>query len=672
MPFTIQQINEFVPKIGRDKVDTDPAFNSVLANIQLLNRELDAIKTKYPKAKILQTHLDNVLKAANGETDEELGDKTINGLGEEFKDFNRFTLGDGLTSLPSDEQKNKIKNLLGYVAAGLGIEPAAPGDFEVTDEQRDDAKYVRDQGRTDVAEEKVTNPELHEAKVKEPPRNAYEALEEFKSQAKKLPKLSRIPARAEAQKKEAADLCTKIMASRRAISAKRNNKAGLQNATLYWDIKQNRMSKLENSETFQNFLKDTPYSELAKLAGEGHGGALEDKFRDYVNRLDKLPTDVDPYYYPDAKTRTETIKDKLKANNLTPQEKEDLYVELLAARAAVDSMRGDKSTLSKAIDPKKFEQIRQSYQKEPIKTVFQNAIGREMGEKALTAAKSGHGGALEDLMAEEVREMAKTSAEGYHLRSLPPRLMPTRQERMKDIQEMLLSGRLNAQQKYEHILEYNALANTKGPGPKDKIKDPELSAIQMAAGETAKLYRRVDDPRFLRRLEKACLGGGDALKNELESAAIAHKGDLKAAQMQEDLAQKADLAKGKKELAVLAAQKMMIGQALYESRSKEDLQDAEMHRAGQRLLDAQLNTIDISKLGKRPEFKAMIESMTEEELRAGIKSNNFDIVKKFNETVNIMKAQKEHQAQSLHQPEKEAENIIEMGDPQGKGIVPQQ
>ena len=80
MPFTIQQINAFVPKIGRDKVDADPAFNSVLANIQLLNRELNEIKTKYPKAKFLQTHLNNVLKAANGETDEEMGDPQGKGI----------------------------------------------------------------------------------------------------------------------------------------------------------------------------------------------------------------------------------------------------------------------------------------------------------------------------------------------------------------------------------------------------------------------------------------------------------------------------------------------------------------------------------------------------------------------------------------------------------------
>jgi|GEM_PF-5462368 len=677
MPFTIKQINEFVPKKDRSQFDADPAYNSVLGNIKLLDQELGTINNAYPPVKDLRRKLQNIIKAADGETSEELGDKEITNLSKSFNDFSEFALGSTNTAVKSTEQKNKIRNLMGYVAAGLGIEPESAKDFEVTADQLDDAKYVREQGRKDVEAEKISDPELYEVKVKEPARNAFEALEDLKAQARKLPKAGRDPARMEAQKKLAADLCKDIMASRRAISAKRNNKEWLRNATLDPYKKHNFMSDLENSETFRNFLKETPYSELAKLAGEGHGGALEDKFKDYVNNLDKLPTDVDPYYYPDAKKRTETIQDKLKARDLTPQQKEDLYVELLAARAAVDSVRGDKTTLSKQISPKEFEKIRQSYQKEPIKTVFKNAIGRQQGEKALTAAKDGHGGAFEDLMAEEARELAKTSAEDFSLRGLPKRLMPTREERMKDIQEMLLSGRLNTLQKYEHILEYDALANSKGHGPKEKIDGADLPAMKKAASEKAQIYRRVDDPKFLRRLENACLKGGNALRDEIGAAEHAHRGDLKAAKMQQDLALKADSAKSKEELAELAAQKMAIGRIMYKERDQNDLLKKDydqLHDAGQGLLFRGLDLLNAPALMKNGTFKAMIDSMSEEELKAGIKSNGYDLARRFGDTQEMIKQQKDKNIQPVigaEKVEKVEGNIkIENEDLKGSGIVP--
>ncbi|MBR0441232.1 MAG: hypothetical protein IJK25_04760, partial [Firmicutes bacterium] len=337
--------------------------------------------------------------------------------------------------------------------------------------------------------------------------------------------------------------------------------------------------------------------------------------------------------------------------------------------------------LSKQISPKEFEKIRKSYQKEPIKTVFKNAIGRQQGEKALTAAKDGHGGALEDLMAEEAREMAKTSTEGFSLRGLPPRLMPTREERMKDIQEMLLSGRLNTLQKYEHILEYDALANSKGHGPKEKIDGADLPDMKKAASEKAQVYRRVDDPKFLRRLENACLKGGDALRDEIGAAEHAHRGDLKAAQMQQDLALKADSAKSKEELAELAAQKMAIGRIMYKERDQNDLLKKDydqLHDAGQGLLFRGLDLLNAPALMKNGTFKAMIDSMSEEELRAGIKSHGYDLARRFGDTQEMIKQQKEKNiqpvigAEKVEKVEKKEENIkiIENEDLKGSGIVP--
>lgn len=77
MPYTIKEINRFVPRAERERYSKDPAENSVLGNIRLLLEELEDVPDRSGSLKADRMFLNNVLDAADGKLAEEKGDAAI-------------------------------------------------------------------------------------------------------------------------------------------------------------------------------------------------------------------------------------------------------------------------------------------------------------------------------------------------------------------------------------------------------------------------------------------------------------------------------------------------------------------------------------------------------------------------------------------------------------------
>ena len=293
MPYTIQDIHQFVPRSKWDVVNENPEDNHVLGNIQLLINELETVKGKGVSTGVTLTTLQNILSAGKNEMNESVGDSGIQLLPTFFCNVTNELINGGRYGLDADK-KNRIRDLIGYVAAGLNIEPVQAGDFEVTEEQKEAAKIIRESGRKAVEEELKQNPDA--LKVPES-FNAYQELEEEKAEVEKMPKRVLISAKKEEMKQKLAAHSTKIFSIRRAGNARRNKKAKLQETTVDGADMNRWTRKMNECETLQQFLRNTSYEDLRSLAAEGHGGAMEKAFSKYVCNLDRFPGDIPSAYY---------------------------------------------------------------------------------------------------------------------------------------------------------------------------------------------------------------------------------------------------------------------------------------------------------------------------------------------------------------------------------------
>ena len=180
-----------------------------------------------------------------------------------------------------------------------------------------------------------------------------------------------------------------LLASRQAVDAVRGDKKSL--APKLNGAKLNEAyDKWIKCKAFKDFVtanKDVAYN----AATSGHGGALEDKFREYVKNMDHIPEDVPDSYMPTAIERTEILQKKIKAAD--PEKKKLLMKELMATRMAVKSVRKDKTTLQKVVPAEKLNKAFTKLNNSPSVATFLDT-GRP-GELE-SAARDGHGGALDD------------------------------------------------------------------------------------------------------------------------------------------------------------------------------------------------------------------------------------------------------------------------------------
>ena len=211
-----------------------------------------------------------------------------------------------------------------------------------------------------------------------------------------------------------------LIGTRRSVGAERNKKETL-NKTLSGEEVYNATDKMLKCTAFKEFVEKNPAA-AKKAALSGHGGALEDAFKEYVKNMDRIPDDVPKEFMPTALERTEILKDKIKSNNFrnvkNMHEQNRIYKELIATRAAVNSVRGDKKSLNHVIDAKRLGEIRgQIYEQGTVNNFFEEANRKVLYDAAI----AGHGGALEDKLKEDVLRQA--AAEGV-LTPTPERYRP--------------------------------------------------------------------------------------------------------------------------------------------------------------------------------------------------------------------------------------------------------
>ena len=115
-PFTIREINEFVPRTDRDQYSLDPAENTVLGNIRLLLEELEDVPDRSGSLKTDRMFLNNVLDAADGKLPENKGDLAVNAIGNVIHNIYQNQV-DNRNLDPA--KRDRIRDLTGHVAAGL-------------------------------------------------------------------------------------------------------------------------------------------------------------------------------------------------------------------------------------------------------------------------------------------------------------------------------------------------------------------------------------------------------------------------------------------------------------------------------------------------------------------------------------------------------------------------
>ena len=152
-------------------------------------------------------------------------------------------------------------------------------------------------------------------------------------------------------------LYAELLATRSAVSAVRGNAKSLNGTVDPVKLSQER-EKISKSSAFQAFLQDSTRSAAVRAAAlTGHGGALEDEFKDYVQNLDVMPQDVPDRYMPTAYDRIEALQKKIREPDFPQKENAaDLYVELIAAREAVNAQRGKSDTLKVRLEQAKIRE----------------------------------------------------------------------------------------------------------------------------------------------------------------------------------------------------------------------------------------------------------------------------------------------------------------------------
>ena len=249
-----------------------------------------------------------------------------------------------------------------------------------------------------------------------------------------------------------------------------------------------------NNKSFQDYVKNNPEA-ATKAALSGHGGALEEGYRDYIKNLDHIPAGVPTPFLPDAKTRTEILQKKIKATN-DPEKRYQLYKELMATRASVEAVRGDKHSLEKKVNAGKLNEVYNQLNKS---NSMKNFLVKTDDAALRDAATGGHGGALDEKYTEYAAE--RTYVLGTVPAGVPERFRPTPSQMMQKYREKLKaaakgksaawfsSNQVKIKQKTAEML-YLAQLEKKYPTEKEKLA--QMNHDTMQAG----VQKIMEDPKF--------------------------------------------------------------------------------------------------------------------------------------------------------------------------------
>ena len=229
-------------------------------------------------------------------------------------------------------------------------------------------------------------------------------------------------------------LFAELLGARRSVDAVRGNADSL-NLTVPAEKAKAHADKLMKCTAFREFIEKNPDA-AKKAAASGHGGALEDAFKDYVKNLDRIPSDVPQAYMPTALERTEILQKKIKSSAFQSKnmyEQNLIYKELVATRAAVEAIRGSKKSLDVPIDAEKLGEARnQLYAQGGADSFFDEASRTILKD----AAVAGHGGALEDKLKADL--LLQAAVDGV-VPEAPARYQPTSAQLRERIKQELAS-----------------------------------------------------------------------------------------------------------------------------------------------------------------------------------------------------------------------------------------
>ncbi|MBO4888943.1 MAG: hypothetical protein J5589_11620 [Firmicutes bacterium] len=198
---------------------------------------------------------------------------------------------------------------------------------------------------------------------------------------------------------------TEIFATRLAVDAVRGNGKSLQVGLDSAKFKAAHENLMDNP-AFQSFLASADRNKLRQVCGtnRGHAGELEDMFKEHILKMDSIPEKTPEKFMPNANKRIEALQDKIKSpayQMLEPEERTNLFIELMATRNAVNVERGKGKTLEVQVDPKKLKEEREALEKD---TTFMEFV-RTNPDIVKNAATKGHGGAIEDAYKDHIKNM---------------------------------------------------------------------------------------------------------------------------------------------------------------------------------------------------------------------------------------------------------------------------
>lgn len=391
-----------------------------------------------------------------------------------------------------------------------------------------------------------------------PSISAYDALEILKAEAKKLP--SKPPqASLQQEKDKLKELCIKIFATRRNANAERNNKEDLQNTTVFTEDVDKMAAKMKDAEVFKGFLDHTSYAKLADLAATGHGGKLEEKFKEYLVSCSSIRPGTPQAYMPNAKDRIEALQKRIgedsSAKKLSGPSLSAAFAELLATRAAVNAARHIKGSLEAPINSEKLTKEREKLLKDPMTQVIARIAG--MGKNAIETARHGHGGKLEDMVRDEVRAFSTMQATNYTLPDVDAKYAPTHGERLRDIKNIMMYKDVPQNVKERLALELKNLDPNKADERIDNAK-----TVAEEAEKDLELFNKYAGRHERNLLLRAFPSGKEAIDQVLSSFHINHAGQMMAEEMMENFRKEEQEIDSPEEIKSLIAKHMVLAKAL--------------------------------------------------------------------------------------------------------------
>lgn len=265
-------------------------------------------------------------------------------------------------------------------------------------------------------------------------------------------------------------------------------------------------------EALQSYLDREPEA-AARILADGSPARLLAAFRRHVVRQDTMPGNVPDEYLPNGKDRLRVLRDKLSAASfpeLEAEKREELVTELLAARIAVNAVRGSSASLNKPLTQEALAKGREELER--CGFAFRSFVAEESGAISAAAA-SGHGGAVEDRFRDFLSRQPRLES------SIPDRFVPSARARMAALQEKL-RNEPNREDLWRISVEMSALrrAVDARPGqkrmPDSAIPMDRLNAArEQLEGAHTHFWRYVDElagknPETLAELLQRDFGSG--------------------------------------------------------------------------------------------------------------------------------------------------------------------